>query len=145
MFRSKPRRAAEDCMDRTKHKITACTSCRHKGTDCKPGLELIKQLRVALDAVSGALPSDFEISGIAYMMGCDRPCAVAYHATAKATYLFGDIAPEANIPDLVAFADQYCALDGGLCSSTNRPGKLRKYTLAGVPAALIVSNAETLQ
>lgn len=56
------------------------------------------------------------------MAGCGQPCAVAYQASAKATYLFGDIEPDEDITNLVAFAQQYRALDDGWCSSTMRPG-----------------------
>lgn len=127
------------------HRITICTSCRHKGRDCRPGLELIDRLRAALKAAGGLLSNDFEISGVACMAGCDRPCTVAYHASAKATYLFGDIEPGQDIEDLVAFARQYRDLDDGWCSSTTRPGKLQRTTLARVPAALIVAEGGPVQ
>ena len=117
------------------HRITICTSCTHKGTECRPGYELIDRLRKAI-ALS-AVPEDFEISGVACMAGCDRPCTVAYHCTKKATYLFGDIDPETDIDDLVEFARQYAYLHDGWCSSVDRPGKLRKSTLARVPAAIV--------
>ncbi|MEM9436763.1 MAG: DUF1636 domain-containing protein [Pseudomonadota bacterium] len=122
----------------TSHKITVCTSCRHKGTTCRPGYELIEKLRRAIDAAGDAVLEEFEISGVACMAGCSRPCTVAYHGTRKATYLFGDIDPEADIDDLVTFAQQYAYLHDGWCSSVDRPGKLRSATLARVPAAMMV-------
>ncbi|MEL7133850.1 MAG: DUF1636 domain-containing protein, partial [Pseudomonadota bacterium] len=79
----------------------------------------------------------FEISGVACMAGCDHPCTVAYHGTKKATYLFGDIDPLTDIEDLIAFARQYAYLHDGWSSSVDRPGKLRKTTLARVPAAIL--------
>ncbi|MEL7219203.1 MAG: DUF1636 domain-containing protein [Pseudomonadota bacterium] len=121
----------------TSHRITVCTSCRHKHTDCKPGYALIERLRAAIEAAGDAVSEDFEISGVACMAGCSRPCAVAYHGTRKATYLFGDIDPDEDIEDLIAFARQYSVLHDGWCSSVDRPGKLRKTTLARVPAAVI--------
>lgn len=120
------------------HRITVCTSCRHKGSACRPGYELIERLRRAMAAAGASIPEDFEISGVACMAGCDRPCTVAYHGTRKATYLFGDITPDTDIDDLVAFARQYAHLQDGWCSSADRPGKLRRTTLARVPAALMV-------
>lgn len=123
------------------HKITVCTSCRHKGSDCRPGYELIAKLRAAIAAAGDTLPEEFEISGVACMAGCDRPCTVAYHGSRKATYLFGDIEPDADIDDLVAFARQYAYLADGWCSSVDRPGKLRRTTLARVPAAIIALEA----
>ncbi|WP_424970611.1 DUF1636 family protein [Dinoroseobacter sp. S76] len=119
------------------HRITVCTSCKHKGSDCRPGYELIAKLRAAIAAAGDAVSESFEISGVACMAGCDRPCTVAYHGTRKATYLFGDIEPDADIDDLVAFARQYAVLGDGWCSSVDRPGKLRRTTLARVPAAII--------
>ena len=122
----------------TNHRITVCTSCKHKGTECRPGFELIEKLRATFVAAGDAIPEEFEISGVACMAGCDRPCTVAYHGTHKATYLFGDIDPDVDVSDLVTFAQQYASLHDGWCSSLDRPGKLRKSTLARVPSALIV-------
>ncbi|PSL18477.1 DUF1636 family protein [Shimia abyssi] len=125
-------------MDRTKtHKITICTSCKHKGETCKPGYELIDRLRQAIEAARDTIPEDFEISGVACMAGCDRPCTVAYHGSRKATYLFGDVDAEADIDDLVTFARDYAYLHDGWSTSVDRPGKLKKSTLARVPASII--------
>lgn len=125
------------------HRITVCTSCRHKGTQCRPGFELIEKLRSAIKAAGPAIPEGFEVSGVACMAGCDRPCTVAYHGTSKATYLFGDIDPAVDVDDLVTFAQQYAYLHDGWCSSVDRPGKLRKSTLARVPSAIIAMEAST--
>ena len=89
----------------TRHRITVCTSCKHKGNHCRPGYELIDKLRRAIAEADDAVPEDFEISGVACMAGCDRPCTVA---------------------------------KDGWCSSVDRPGKLRRTTLARVPAAMMV-------
>lgn len=121
------------------HRITICTSCKHTGTACRPGYELIVRLQKAMAAAGGAVSEKFQVSGVACMAGCDRPCTVAYHGTRKATYLFGDIDPETDIEDLVAFAKQYGDLNDGWCTSADRPGKLRNSTLARVPAAILAS------
>ncbi|MEX3017614.1 DUF1636 family protein [Gymnodinialimonas hymeniacidonis] len=120
------------------HRISVCTSCKHKGATCEPGYDLIKRLREAIDAAGDAIPEAFEISGVACMAGCDRPCTIAYHGTRKATYLFGDIDADEDIEALVAFARQYSVLHDGWCSSVDRPGKLRRTTLARVPAAITI-------
>ncbi len=124
------------------HRITICTSCQNKGTECRPGFELIDRLRAAIAAAGDAIPEEFVISGVACMAGCDHPCTVAYHGTKTATYLFGDIDPGTDIDDLVAFAKHYAYLHDGWCSSADRPGKLRKSTLARVPAAIIAIEAD---
>lgn len=143
-----PRNFAEGELDKIHtlnqpdHRIVVCTSCRHKNTDCKPGQALIERLRIALAATDGLVSGDFEISGIACMAGCDRPCTIAYQASRKATYLFGDIDIDEDVDDLVAFAKQYFQLEDGWCNSTQRPGKLQHSTLARVPAVTIVDTAE---
>ena len=76
------------------------------------------------------------------MAGCTRPCS--YCGPQKATYLFGDIEPEDDVADLIAFARQYAYLHDGWCSSVNRPGKLRKSTLARVPSIAPTSPAGAL-
>ncbi|QDG76692.1 DUF1636 domain-containing protein [Labrenzia sp. PHM005] len=123
----------------TSHRITVCTSCRHKGSNCKPGYDLIEKLQAALQTAGKFVSDDFEISGVACMAGCSRPCTVAFHGSQKATYLFGDIDPEEDVTDLITFARQYAELPDGWCSSGERPGKLRRTALARVPAAIIVS------
>lgn len=117
-----------------KHRISICISCRHKETGYRPGYDLIERLRHTISQAGDAVPAQFEISGVACMSGCGRPCTVAFHASRKATYLFGDIDPDDDIEDLVSFARQYAYLHDGWCSSVDRPGKLRKNTLARVPA-----------
>ncbi|MEM6372732.1 MAG: DUF1636 domain-containing protein [Pseudomonadota bacterium] len=119
------------------HQITICTSCRHKGTTCRPGYDLIRRLQRVIALAGDTVSETFAVSGVACMAACDHPCTVAYHATKKATYLFGDIDPETDVDDLVAFARQYSALEDGWTSSPDRPGKLRTNTLARVPAAMI--------
>lgn len=124
------------------HRISVCTSCRNNGSDCRPGREFIKRLREAIDLADDIVGDDFDISGVACMAGCDRPCTVAYHGSKKATYLFGDIDPRENIEDLIAFAKQYATLEDGWCSSTQRPDGLSNKTLARVPASLLVTSAD---
>ncbi|WP_371224213.1 DUF1636 family protein [Roseovarius sp. 2305UL8-3] len=119
------------------HRITICTSCKHKSDSCHPGYELIERLRAAIDAAGDTITETFEISGTACMAGCEHPCTVAYHSTRKATYLFGDIEPGQDIDDLVAFARQYAVPGDGWCSAIERPGKLRTHTLARVPAMML--------
>lgn len=79
------------------------------------------------------------------MAGCTRPCTVAFHGNGKAAYLFGDIATEGDIADLVEFARRYALLSDGWCSSVDRPGKLRRSALARIPATLFSAPAEEAQ
>lgn len=125
------------------HQILVCQSCRHLDRACQPGLELVQKLRVAIAAAG--LEDGFEVSGTACMAGCERPCTVAWRATAKATYLFGDIDPETDIEDLVTFARAYQRQEDGWTSAADRPGKLAEHVLARIPAALIMTGEGALQ
>ncbi|EFL90799.1 DUF1636 domain-containing protein [Ahrensia sp. R2A130] len=125
---------------RPRHKITVCVSCRHKNSECRPGLALIEKLRSAIDVASDVVGDDFAVSGVACMAGCDRPCTVAYQASSKTTYLFGDIDADADIDDLVAFARQYNDLSDGWSSATKRPVGLAEKTLARIPAAILATH-----
>lgn len=119
------------------HRIFVCTSCRNKVTGNRPGDELIGKLRRALRPSDPVADTNFAVSGVACMAGCARPCVVAFQAAEKTAWLFGDMDPETDVDDLVAFARQYRDIGDGWCSSGQRPGKLRRTALARVPAASI--------
>lgn len=126
------------------HQITICTSCRHKGIGCRPGYELIERLRQAIAQAGDAIPEQFEISGIACMTGCDRACTVAYHGTRNATYMFGDVTPDADISELVVFARQYAHLHDDWWRAAGQHGQRPGSTPARMPAAIIaIETTET--
>ena len=121
------------------HQISVCTVCRPKGQNEKPGMGTITKLRELLAQIDPELTGTFKVSGVACMAGCDRPCTVGFHASDKATYLFGDIDGEDDLASLVTFAALYACLHDGWCSSVDRPSRLRKKTLARVPASLVAA------
>ncbi len=127
-------------MDNTKettHRITVCTNCRHVGKPCRPGLELLKHLQMAISQAGAALADDFCLEGSVCMAGCERPCTVAFQATAKATYLFGDIEDANDIDALISFARLYRDRPDGLTRESERPRALAGKTLARIPAAIV--------
>jgi predicted metal-binding protein len=122
------------------HQIHLCTPCRHTGSFCAPGLSLLRQLRTAIAA---AEPGEaFEVSGTARLLGCafgdDSTCVVGWRATAKATWLFGDIDPAQPIDDLVA-------LSGQLASGECRRSGIGGHATARIPAAVIVTREGAMQ
>ncbi len=129
------------------HQIRVCTDCTHTGAACAAGFALLKELRAALQVA--ALGDDFELSGTACLAGCVRkhgsPCVVGWRATAKATWLFGDIDPTQSIDDLVAFSEPYAAREDGWMRGARLPERLSETTLARVPAAIIVTQEGVLQ
>lgn len=123
-----------------RHQIVVCTRCRHTGSECRPGADLIKRLRAAIDmAEKAGAGDDLEVSGMACLAGCSRPCTVAFRADGKATYLFGDIEEGADIDALVEFARQYQRHEDGWTNSTQRPAALSGKTLARIPAAITIA------
>jgi predicted metal-binding protein len=129
------------------HQILVCKACKHQGQACKPGFELLKKLREAIAAAS--LGDQFEVSGTACLAGCvpdhGEPCVIGYRASAKATWLFGDIDPDQPLDDLVEFARAYAALDDGWMNGRDLPPRLCDTTLARIPAAMIVTQEGTIQ
>jgi predicted metal-binding protein len=125
------------------HQILVCKACKHTGEACGPGFELLKKLRAAVAAAG--LSEDFEVTGTACLAGCDRPCTVAWRASAKATWLFGDIDPDEPIDDLIAFSRLYAALEDGWMAGSDCPPRLCRSTLARIPAAMIVTAEGAIQ
>lgn len=114
-----------------RHRITVCSTCRNRESREQPGAALAVALEQEL---AGAGLEAFDVSVVACMAGCDRPCAVAYQAEGKASYLFGDISPARDMEALLAFARQYLELADGWCSSIQRPEGLKGKTVARMPA-----------
>lgn len=129
------------------HIITVCTDCRITGTACRPGLELLARLNDSLSRMGAASGPDFSIEGTVCMAGCKRPCTIAFQASGKATYLFGDITPDTDIAALVDFAALYAERPDGLTREAERPRGLGGKTIARIPAAFLVSehHAERIQ
>lgn len=129
------------------HQILVCKACKHQGSACKPGFDLLKKLRAAIAAAG--LGDDFEVSGTACLAGCvpdhGGPCVVGWRATGKATWLFGDIDPAQPIDDLVAFSKLYAARADGWMNGKDCPPRLCDTTLARIPAAMIVTREGTIQ
>jgi predicted metal-binding protein len=129
------------------HQILVCKACKHTGLVCEPGHKLLKQLRDAIS--SSGLSGDFDVSGTACLAGCvpshGRGCVVAFRASTKATWMFGDIDPAEPIDDLIAFSRLYCALDDGWCSGKDCPPRLCANTLARIPTATITTQAGRVQ
>ena len=102
--------------------ILVCTSCH--------GAERAAGLMAKLQA---ALGDSFQVGGVACMSGCTRPSVVAFRASGKASYLFGQIDPNAPIDDLIAFAALYAELPDGWITDARGLGSLRMSAIARIP------------
>jgi predicted metal-binding protein len=125
-------RSADDGGVRTAQRILVCTLCQPQAAPVPPGPALIARLRAALD--SALTGHSHEVTGVECLAACDHPCAIAWQAPGKATWLFGGIDPERDLADLTAFAALYQRLDDGWCRAAERPGRLAQAALARIPA-----------
>ena len=107
------------------HRIVVCSTC--EGSD---GKGFAATLRAAL-AERGM---DFEVQTHDCLSNCARPLSVAFTAPAKATYLFGDIAPETDLADTLAFAGLYADTPDGWIEDARPAGRLRFCLIGRVPA-----------
>lgn len=132
-------------MGQKNHKIVTYKPCQHTGNNCHSGFDLILKLRAAIAVTEGFVTDDFDLSGTASPTGCKRACTLAYRCTQKAAYMFGDIEPEANIDELITFANHYATSEDKQYSVANNLGILRLGGLSKLPAAMIVvENCELL-
>lgn len=116
------------------HQFLICKSCRPTERHRRPGAAMIANLRRAIHEAD--LSTSFEVTGTACMGGCDKPCSVALRAPEKASWLFFNLDPVDDVPDIVRFAKLYAELDDGWCRSVDRPGKLAENILARLPAMI---------
>lgn len=99
-------------------KLSVCTTCT------STSLALAVRLREALPEI--------EVAGCECMSGCARAQTVAFRATGKVAYLFGEIT-EADLPDLRRFIARYAASADGTFDDARVLGGLRHKALARIP------------
>ena len=105
------------------HHLMVCAACH----GAEKAAALIARLAQALP--------EFTIGLVECMSGCTRPGALAFRADGKASYLFGDIDPDAGIGDIVAFAGAYHSAPDGWITDARRFGTLRHGAIARIPVA----------
>lgn len=84
-----------------------------------------------LQTLAAALP-DWTVTTKECMSGCLRPSTVAFRATGKTAYLFGDIS-EADLALLVRFAGAYSLSPTGEFDDARPFGELRGKAIARIP------------
>ena len=107
------------------HRIVVCSTC-----DGSDGKIFAARLRSAL----AERDMDFAVQDHDCMSNCSRPLSVAFSAVDKATYLFGDIDPEIDLSDTVAFAVLYANSPDGWIDDARPAGRLRHCLIGRVPA-----------
>lgn len=117
--------------------LIVCSTCRRPGTDRgapADGQRLLEAIEAALRA-SPASPAPLSVRATACMSGCSRACTVALQAAGKASYLFGELQPDAETAAQVLACARLHALSAdGQLDRAARPERLRNGILARLPA-----------
>jgi predicted metal-binding protein len=100
-------------------KAYLCTTCRNGGAG------FAEDLTQALQGLA-------EVEGVDCMSGCARDQTLAFRASGKVAYLFGDLTL-ADLPDLQNFARLYAASPDGRFPDARVLGGLRLKALARIP------------
>jgi predicted metal-binding protein len=124
-----------------KHTIFVCETCAGVWKDSRQvgnsgGYLLLSEL--AEKATDWPLAEEFEIEGVKCMGACNRPCAIAFAAPHKSTYLFGDLNHSDSLSDLSAdvltCAAMYHQDPHGAMPWSARPERLKKGLIGRVPS-----------
>lgn len=75
---------------------------------------------------------DCEVRETDCMSGCTRPSTIAFRATGKTAYLFGDVT-SADLPNVLTFLRLYAASPDGTLADARPLGSLREKALARIP------------
>jgi predicted metal-binding protein len=121
--------------------LIVCSTCRRPGTDRgapADGQRLLEAIEAALRASPvpvSASPAPLRVRATACMSGCSRACTVALQAAGKASYLFGELSPDAETAAQVLACARLHALSvDGQLDRAARPERLRNGILARLPA-----------
>lgn len=110
-----------------------CQSCEHaEHAKDQPadGALLLAQL----NGLSTEQPNDIEIQPVSCLWTCDRPCAVAFSAPAKPTYLFTNLPANDAAAALLEFGKCYQERKTGNVPWNQLPELLQSVSVAKIPA-----------
>ncbi len=124
-----------------KHSIFVCQSCAGVWKEGRQvgnsgGYQLLSELHEHVQ--EWALANEFEVTGVSCMGACNRPCAIAFAAQGKSTYLFGDLSYQESLPELseeiLKCASLYFQQSDGTMSWSDRPERLKKGLVGKIPS-----------
>ena len=115
-------------------KFFICAACRLPASDnvksavASPGEALVARLRNKLS--SGEL---VQIEPVDCLAVCDRPCAIAFSARDKWTYLIGDINPEVDAEDILLAPIRIATSGQPVLALAERPPFFRSGIIGKIP------------
>ncbi|QYO68272.1 DUF1636 family protein [Leptolyngbya sp. 7M] len=120
-----------------KHTLFICQSCHHSSED-RPnhqpadGTRLLEQLNTL--GTEHIQSNEFEIQPVGCLWTCDKPCAVAFSAPHKPTYLFTTLPTGQTAPALLQFGKRYLDSKTGDIPWKQFPEALQSVSIAKIPA-----------
>ncbi|NJL39089.1 MAG: DUF1636 domain-containing protein [Leptolyngbyaceae cyanobacterium RM2_2_4] len=124
----------------TRHTLFVCKSCSatiaHKDvTDdtITEGVLLLKHLQKLQQ--NRSIESELNVEAVGCLWTCDRPCAVAFSAPDKATYLFTKVPANAD-EALLQFGELYLNSKAGDIPWKQFPEVLQSAEVAKIPSIL---------
>jgi predicted metal-binding protein len=113
--------------------LLVCQSC-HSAED-RPDDQLADgdRLYQQLNTLAAEQLADLEIQAVGCLWTCDQPCAVAYTAADKPTYLFTTIPADETAIALLQFGDRYSKSKTGNVPWKQFPEELRSAKIARIP------------
>ncbi|MFQ4136756.1 DUF1636 domain-containing protein [Nodosilinea sp. PGN35] len=121
----------------SKHTLFVCRSCHHASEERAKeqpadGARLLEQLKYLS---TGQYPSDhFAIQPVACLWTCDKPCAAAFSAPHKPTYLFTNLPVYEAAAALLEFGQRYRERKTGNVPWEEFPKLLQSASIAKIPA-----------
>jgi len=120
-----------------KHILFVCQSCHHSSEE-RPkdqpadSTRLLEQLNIL--GAEHIQSNEFEIQPVGCLWTCDKPCATAFSATHKPTYLFTNLPADDAALALLEFGKLYLDSNTGDIPWKQFPEALQTASIAKVPA-----------
>ncbi|ASC71764.1 hypothetical protein XM38_027180 [Halomicronema hongdechloris C2206] len=121
----------------SKHILFICKSCNAKSeqehtSDPSDGTKLLNQLQILHQ--TWPHQADLEIREVGCLWTCSSPCAVAFSAPDKATYLFTQVPATESAKALLKFGEHYLASNDGTIPWKHFPEALQSASIAKIPS-----------
>jgi predicted metal-binding protein len=126
-------------MTMPKHTLFVCKACNTRSEEENPaslsdGSRLLNDLQSLCQTWSHR--DELEIQAVGCLWTCSRPCAVAFSATNKSTYLFTNL-PSSEANSLLQFGELYLKSEDGDIPWKQFPEVLQSAEVAKIPPILL--------
>jgi predicted metal-binding protein len=112
--------------------LFVCVTCgRSEGVPDTAGARLHAAATAAVDAAGAG--GWLDVRAVECLSVCKRPTTVALAAPGKWTYVYGDIDPAEDLPDLIEAARRYAGAADGIVPWRERPARIRGRAVARIP------------